>query len=678
MKNKVFKMIIALVTSAVLTGAGISGAVAAEVAAGASAAESSTVSTDTASSTDESKAATAESGTVSTDTVSNKTGTITSVVASAPAMEEVTVVSDAKASAPEQIPEKYQEFMEIEGFSYKNGKLYYYGLELNDEGMYEEKDSDGTVWTYDPLDPEFLEYFGDKINVSPVAEEQEVMVSVPKGSSNGSIQSSFNGSWYEYPSYVNGKSYIEGVDVSYYQKSIDWNALASHGVKFAFIRAGYRGYGDAGNMKTDTRVADNIQGAYNAGIKVGIYFLSQAMNTSEAAEEADKCASIISPYSSMISLPVIMDYEYAGSSTNPGRLKKQHVADMNSGRDYKAIHNAVLNSFFYRISSYGYKAGVYANKSMLQSQLYPSDISSDYAIWLANYTNATSYSDRLEGWQYTSSYTGFNSYHGGSNIDLNFWFDSSEEPYNPDEGQVRAFVTRLYRTTLEREPDESGREWWVQQLMSGSKTGAEVVSGFFLSDEMLSRGYSSSKIVELAYNGIMGRGSDANGKAYWVDALNSGTTYQFVVCGFVDSEEFTNLCKTYGIKKGSLSPTDNRDKNLGITKFVGRLYTKALGRGFDGDGLNYWCGKINDDTSKENVLDIALNGFLHSEEFLGKNLNDGEYVKVLYRTFLGREAESDGYRYWTEKLAAGESRDDIAAGFAYSEEFSNIMASYGL
>ena len=244
---------------------------------------------------------------------------------------------------------------------------------------------------------------------------------------------------------------------------------------------------------------------------------------------------------------------------------------------------------------------------------------------------------------------------------------------------MEAFVTRLYRVVLEREPDEGGLAFWVAELKSGRRTGADVVAGFYLSDEMKGRGLSHSRYVELAYNGIMGRTPDSGGKAYWVDGLTSGASYDYVVCGFIGSQEFTDLCASYGIKRGDRQPSEARDRNIGITKYVSRLYTKALGRGYDTGGLNYWCEQILNDSSRENVINVATSGFFHSGEFLGKNLDNGEYVKVLYRTFLGRECDQSGYEYWKWQLDSGSmSRDDVINGFAYSAEFSNIMAKYGL
>ena len=118
--------------------------------------------------------------------------------------------------------------------------------------------------------------------------------------------------------------------------------------------------------------------------------------------------------------------------------------------------------------------------------------------------------------------------------------------------------------------------------------------------------------------------------------------------------------------------------NTGITGFVYRLYTKVLGRGAEVDGLNHWCRILNANPVKAMFLDVALNGFLHSVEFLSKNLNDTEFIKVLYRTFLGREAEPAGLDHWLRVLREGATRDSLAHDFAYSEEFNIIMAQYGI
>ena len=94
--------------------------------------------------------------------------------------------------------------------------------------------------------------------------------------------------------------------------------------------------------------------------------------------------------------------------------------------------------------------------------------------------------------------------------------------------------------------------------------------------------------------------------------------------------------------------------------------------------MNHWCAIILDKPTKDTVLNVSLDGFMHSTEFTEKNLSDMEFVKILYRTFLGREYDAPGLENWVQHLASGVSRDQVAAGFAYSQEFAQIMASYGL
>jgi hypothetical protein len=303
---------------------------------------------------------------------------------------------------------------------------------------------------------------------------------------------------------------------------------------------------------------------------------------------------------------------------------------------------------------------------------------------MANYeTTATTYSQRLNCWQYSSSFTGFAGYLVNNNssgkIDVDFWYGAFPTEYAPvDSATATAFVTRLYQVVLQRQPDPTGLSDWVSQLEQGRNSGAGVAQGFYLSAEMKNSGLSNADYVERVYLGMLGRSSDPAGKAGWVSALDSGASYAYVVAGFVGSNEFTNLCAQSNIPRGYVTVSEARDINIGTTSFVSRLYTKALGRGYDVSGLNDWCGRINRNPSRSNILWVSTTGFLNSQEFLNKNLSNEEYVKVLYRTYLNREYDQGGLDDWVGRLNSGVSRGDVAAGFAYSTEFDGIMTSYGL
>lgn len=245
-----------------------------------------------------------------------------------------------------------------------------------------------------------------------------------------------------------------------------------------------------------------------------------------------------------------------------------------------------------------------------------------------------------------------------------------------DRAQVEAYVTRLYRLCLGREPDLPGLEDWTDRMCSGSITGAETARGFFFSDEFQLMNHTNEEYVELLYNVMMNRGSDDSGKMDWVYKLNNGVGRMGVFKGFADSREFDDICTSYGIRRGTVVVNEGRDRNPGLTTFVSRLYTKALGRDYDIYGLNDWCNRICD--KKWNIMDVSTTGFFESPEFLNKRLTNGEYVKVLYRTFFDREYDQEGYVYWLRKLNAGESRKEVLRGFADSQEFAQLMKSYGL
>lgn len=177
---------------------------------------------------------------------------------------------------------------------------------------------------------------------------------------------------------------IMGIDVSKWNGSIDWKAVKNSGVSFVIIRCGYRG-SSAGSLIEDPKFKANIKGATDAGLKVGVYFFSQAVNEVEAVEEASMVLSLIKNYK--ISYPVFLDVEASG-----GR------ADGIS----KSTRTAVIKAFCETIQNSGYTAGVYANKSWLTTKIDTSQLSK-YKIWLAQYASAPTYSGRYDMWQYTST-----------------------------------------------------------------------------------------------------------------------------------------------------------------------------------------------------------------------------------------------------------------------------------
>jgi LCP family protein required for cell wall assembly len=113
--------------------------------------------------------------------------------------------------------------------------------------------------------------------------------------------------------------------------------------------------------------------------------------------------------------------------------------------------------------------------------------------------------------------------------------------------QLQAFVTRFYQLCLDRQPDDAGLNTWVGDLLSGRKTGADVAKGFVFSKEFTDKNHDNAAFVTILYRAFFDREPDASGFNTWVSRLSSGTTRQAVVDGFVQSQEFIELCAYYAI-----------------------------------------------------------------------------------------------------------------------------------
>lgn len=195
------------------------------------------------------------------------------------------------------------------------------------------------------------------------------------------------------------KTGVLGIDVSKWQKEIDWDKVKNEGVDFAIIRCGYRG-SVTGSLVEDPYFEQNIKGARAAGIKVGVYFFTQAVNEVEAVEEASMVISLVRDYE--LQYPVFIDTEGAGGN---GRADSLNVEE----------RTAVCEAFCTTVKNAGLEAGVYTSRNWYNNKLTVSTLES-YAIWLAEYRSVPLYQGYYQMWQYTSKgkINGIN-----GNVDLN-------------------------------------------------------------------------------------------------------------------------------------------------------------------------------------------------------------------------------------------------------------------
>ncbi|MDD6190908.1 MAG: GH25 family lysozyme [Firmicutes bacterium] len=288
-----------------------------------------------------------------------------------PAFAETEATEAEKEAAVEtDISREYEEYGEI-------------GVYRPGDEEYEEllADSKG--------DPEFDKYYTVEEDGSIVRKDAETVTAMSATLTSISHQSRYK-----------SLPQLDCIDVSKHQKQIDWSKVKAAGFDYVIIRAGHT-WANKSNSLTpnqDPYFTSYLKAAYNAGLKVGVYYFSQAKTEAEARTEANAFIDIIEPYKSMITLPAVMDYEtYGGSDC---RFTDSVAKSLGKTR---LTNNAEM--FCKIVKANGYTPMVYANRSFLNDRINAAKLESKgYGIWLAHYTRSTNYNTTgFSIWQYSSS-----------------------------------------------------------------------------------------------------------------------------------------------------------------------------------------------------------------------------------------------------------------------------------
>ena len=182
------------------------------------------------------------------------------------------------------------------------------------------------------------------------------------------------------------------VDVSYSQsKTIDWKKVKASGIKGAIIRCGYRGYVSA-KLQEDSMFMNHIKGAEKAGLKLGIYFFTEAINAAEGKAEAQYAIKLLKKAGVKLSYPIAVDTENVTDRKNKPRA--------NSDRLSKAKRTEAIKAFCEEIKANGYEPMIYASTSWFENQLDMSKL--PYKLWVAQYASKCTYKGSKILWQYTS------------------------------------------------------------------------------------------------------------------------------------------------------------------------------------------------------------------------------------------------------------------------------------
>lgn len=250
-------------------------------------------------------------------------------------------------------------------------------------------------------------WFGFELIGGLIGEDEKAPAAEPAAPSRGLAKNSYDRSCFReedgFIVYDGEQTARRGIDVSSHQGQIDWAAVAADGVEFAMIRVGYRGYTE-GDTTMDELFYDNVRGALDHGIAVGVYFFSQAITEEEAVEEAEIVLRAVEGLD--ITYPVVFDWE---------DIPQEARTD---GMDPVTL-TGCAEAFCETVEAAGYRAGVYFNQ-VFGYQRYNLLTLEPYVFWLAQYDDVPDFHYDFQMWQYTDDGT-VAGIEGPVDLNLSFW-----------------------------------------------------------------------------------------------------------------------------------------------------------------------------------------------------------------------------------------------------------------
>ena len=247
-------------------------------------------------------------------------------------------------------------------------------------------------------------------------------------------------------------------------------------------------------------------------------------------------------------------------------------------------------------------------------------------------------------------------------------YSGSNEPViSPQEQQVRNFVERFYTEILGRKSEKAGLDNWTVALMAGTRGGADVAFEFIKSPEFQLKNETDEQYITRLYHAFFDREPDEPGMESWLKDIENGKDRDFILNGFLVSEEYKNLCKKYGIKRDS------------TRTFVRRFYKIILGRTDDQitpEELDVWQTAL--DAKALTGSDMARDWINTRPEFLQRELTEEEFVQIVYNVVFDRDADPTGLATWTGELKSGKTRAEVLDAILASPEFIDTCAEYGI
>ena len=241
------------------------------------------------------------------------------------------------------------------------------------EALLHQQQAEDSAWP--PLD-QFLE-------PTESDEEEEPAIPTIPPERNPYDKFDFQYNRHNYLLLQNVKSYA-GVDVSAFQGKVDWKKVKQSGIDFAIIRLGYRGY-ESGKLVEDEYAKTNLKNAKEAGLKIGAYFFSQALNIKETDQEIQFMLKILGD--TKLDMPIVLDWEIPANTARTRNMDARTLTD-------------IQRHFCGFMRDKGYQPMIYFNWHQSE-HLYVLHELEDYPFWLALYQDRMTYPWKVEMWQYT-------------------------------------------------------------------------------------------------------------------------------------------------------------------------------------------------------------------------------------------------------------------------------------
>ncbi len=284
-----------------------------------------------------------------------------------------------------------------------------------------------------------------------------------------------------------------GIDVSKWQGKIDWKSVKSAGMDFAYIRIGYRG--ENGKIYKDDNADYNIQKAEEAGLLVGVYFFSNAVDEKEAAEEARWTLEAIEGYS--VSYPVVYDCEGFRSKDSRMYLVSRDQRTKNALAFLKTVTDA------------GYEAMLYGARNELSDSAYwnISEIEKEYKVWVAQYPRTTypekefpDYSGSFDAWQYTNKGK-ISGVSGSVDMVVCYFERQKSAPKNENKRPSNATAPLTDEEKLYTEVNEKVTAKDVTNLRESATTKSNIVKALRNGETVVRTGIGNNGWSRLLYNG---------------------------------------------------------------------------------------------------------------------------------------------------------------------------------